>query len=136
MYQLKYPFDIYRSIRATSTLRFDKYTQLSTENQSFQSPSIYEKRISLKLEYIYDNTHDASLNIKHGSRYKIYTEAINNFDIQLVDGFSFDLSKGFTGIIGYDARHYIPILNKAVLALRSAGAASFGSEKMLYYLGE
>lgn len=135
LYQLKYPFDIYRSIRATSTLRFDKYTQLSTENQSFQSPSIYEKRISLKLEYIYDNTHDASLNIKHGSRYKIYTEAINNFDIQLVDGFSFDLSKGFTGIIGYDARHYIPILNKAVLALRSAGAASFGSEKMLYYLG-
>lgn len=135
MYQLRFPFDIYRSVRATSTLRFDKYLQLSTENLSFQAPAINEKRLSLKLEYIFDNTHDASLNIKHGSRYKIYTEAINNFDIQLIDGFSFDLSKGFTGIIGYDARHYIPILNKAVLALRSAGATSFGSEKMLYYLG-
>jgi hypothetical protein len=135
MYQLKYPFDIYRSVRATTTLRFDKFLQLSTERQSFSSPAINEKRLSLKLEYIYDNTHDAALNIKHGTRYKIYTEAINSFDLQLIDGFEFDLSNGFTGIVGFDARHYIPILNKAVLALRGAGATSFGSEKMLYYVG-
>jgi hypothetical protein len=108
---------------------------LSTENISFQEPAINEKRLSLKIEYVYDNTHDASLNIKHGTRYKFYTEAINRFDMQLIDGFSFDLSKGFTTILGYDARHYIPILNKSVLALRSAGATSFGSEKMLYYVG-
>jgi len=135
LYQLKYPFDIYRSIRATTTLRFDRFLQLSTENQSFLAPAVNEKRLSLKIEYIYDNTYDAAINIKHGTRYKFYTEAINRFDLQVIDGFDLDLSNGFTGIVGFDARHYIPLLNKAVLAFRGAGATSFGSEKMLYYLG-
>ncbi len=135
MYQMKYPFDIYRSIRATTYLRFDKYLQLSTENKSFQEPAVNEKRLSLKLEYIYDNTYDAALNIKYGTRYKFYVEAINSFDLQVLDGFKFDLSKGFTGIIGFDARHYIPLLYKSVLAIRGSGALSMGSEKMLYYIG-
>ncbi len=135
LYQMKYPFDIYRSIRATGSLRLDRFLQLSTENNSFLSPAVNEKRISLKLEYIYDNTHDAAMNIKHGTRYKVYVEAINQFDLQVVDGFSFDPSLGFTGIIGFDARHYIPVLSKSVLAIRAAGATSMGSQKMLYYLG-
>lgn len=135
LYQLKYPFDIYRSIRATGMLRFDKYLQLSTENNSFASAAENEKRISLRLEYVYDNTHDAAINIKHGTRYKFYTEIINNFNLEFIDGFNFDASKGFTGIIGFDARHYIPILRKSILAFRGAGATSFGSQKMLYYMG-
>ena len=132
LYQLKYPFDIYRSIRATGMLRFDKYLQLSTENNSFASAAENEKRISLRLEYIYDNTHDAAINIKHGTRYKFYTEMINEFNLEFIDGFNFDTSKGITGIIGFDARHYIPILRKSILAFRGAGATSFGSQKMLY----
>jgi hypothetical protein len=135
MYQLKYPFDIYRSVRATMTLRNDRFGQLSTENNSFNAPVTSENRLGLKLEYIYDNTHDAALNIKHGTRYKVYLEAINAFDLQVIDGFSFDPSKGFTGIIGFDARHYVPVLKRSVLAFRLAGATSMGSEKMLYYLG-
>jgi len=134
-YQLRYPFDIYRSVRATSTLRFDRFLELSTENISFETPAINEKRLSLKIEYIYDNTYDASLNIKHGTRYKFFVEAINQFDLQVIDGFKLDASKAFTGIIGFDTRHYIPILNKSVLALRASGATSFGSQKMLYFLG-
>ncbi len=135
MFQMKYPFDIYRSVRATSTLRFDRFLQLSTENGSYEAPVIQEKRLSLKLEYIYDNTHDESLNIKHGSRYKIFAEAINQFDLQILDGFKFDPSNGFTTVLGFDARHYIPILSKSVLALRMSGATSFGSKKMMYFIG-
>lgn len=135
MYQLKYPFDIYRSIRWTNTLRFDRFVQLSTENNSLNAPAANEKRLSLRLEYIFDNTYDASLNIKFGSRYKFYVEAINRFDLTLIDGFKFDPSQGFTGIIGFDARHYIPLLKRSVLAIRCSGATSLGSEKMLYFLG-
>lgn len=135
LYQMKYPFDIYRSIRATGSLRLDRFLQLSTENNSFLSPAVNEKRVSLRLEYIFDNTYDAAMNIKHGTRYKVYVEAINQFDMQVIDGFSFDPSLGFTGIIGFDARHYIPVLSKSVLAIRAAGATSIGSQKMLYYLG-
>ena len=135
MYQMKYPFDIYRSVRATSTLRFDRFLELSTETNSFKAPAASEKRISIRLEYIYDNTYDAALNIKHGSRYKFYVEAINQFDLQVIDGFKLDISRGFTTIFGFDARHYIPILGKSILALRATGATSIGSKKMLYFIG-
>lgn len=135
LYQLRYPFDIYRSVRATGTLRLDDYVLLSTERQSFETGAAHEKRLGLKLEYIYDNTYDVSLNIKNGTRYKFYTEIINSFDFKLIDGFDLNLSKGYTVILGFDARYYQPILAKSVLALRAAGATSFGSEKMLYYLG-
>ena len=135
MYQLKYPFDIYNSIRLTSSLRFDKYFRVSVDDASLNSPKINEKRLSLKAEYIFDNTFDVSTNIKNGTRYKIFLEGINQFNVQFSDGFEFDLSQGVTGVFGFDARHYIPILKQAVLALRATGATSFGSNRIVYYLG-
>ncbi len=135
MYQMRYPFDVYRSIRATTTFRNDRVFEKSSEEVSFNSELANEQRLSLRLEYVFDNTFDAAINIKHGSRYKIYSEVINRFQVQFIDGFSMDLSQGYTGILGFDARHYIPLLKKSVLALRGAGATSFGSEKMLYYVG-
>ncbi len=135
MYQVKYPFDIYRSIRATGTLRFDKLFFQSSENQSFQEPLINEKRLGLRLEYVFDNTIDIEENLRHGTRYKAYVEAINRFNFELVDGFNVSPSEGFTTIVGFDVRHYIPVLKHSIIALRGAGATSFGSEKMMYFLG-
>ena len=135
MYQLKYPFTIYRSLRATSSLRFDNFYSQSVNEETFGNPVFSEKRLSFKLEYIYDNTIDFAINIKHGTRYKIYGEVINEFNIDVIDGFEFDLSKGFTNIIGFDARHYIPLFRYSVIALRAAGATSLGNKRNLYYLG-
>ena len=135
MFQVKYPFNIYRSLRATSILRFDRFYSQSVNEETFGQPIANEKRISLKLEYIYDNTIDFALNIKHGTRYKIFVEAINEFDFDLIDGVELDLSKGFTNIIGFDARHYIPLLKYSVIALRVAGATSLGNQRNIYYLG-
>lgn len=133
--QFKYPFNIYRSLRLTTSLRFDRFFYLISDRATYESPAVNEKRLSLKAEYIYDNTIDIAINIKHGTRYKIYSEAINEFNIQLLDGFEADFNRGFTGIVGFDARHYIPLLKYSVIALRTAGAKSFGSKKNLYYLG-
>jgi len=135
LYQWKYPFNIYKSFRATTSLRLDRYMRLSTENQSLIIPPLDEQRASLRLEYIYDNTHDHLLNIKFGTRYKIYAEFINKMEVNLKNDAKVDLHQGFTGIFGFDARHYIPIWKHTVLAVRGAGAVSFGNEKMLYYLG-
>ena len=134
-YRAKYPFDIYRSISATATLRFDKLFLLASDATSANTPSDNEKRLGLKIEYIYDNTINIDLNVNHGTRYKVYTEFLNRFNLQFTEGFELDVSKGVTGVLGFDARHYVPILGHAVLALRGAGAASFGSDKILYYLG-
>lgn len=135
MYRLKYPFDVYTSVRLTGSLRFDKLFYLHSNEFSTSVPAENEKRIMLKAEYVFDNTVDKDLNIKHGTRYKVYAEAINkfNFDFESLD--QFDASTGFTTVVGFDARHYIPIMRHSVLALRSAGATSFGSDRILYYLG-
>mgnify|MGYP001258126475 FL=1 len=135
MYQAKYPFDIYRSIRATATLRFDRLFFQSSENVSFQEPVVNEKRLGLRVEYIFDNTINIEENIRHGTRYKGYAEVINRFNFELVDGINIKPNEGFTTILGFDARHYIPVLNHSIIALRGAGATSFGSEKMMYFLG-
>ncbi len=135
LYRIKYPFDIYRSLNLTTSLRFDRFFFLSSDFGSLTAPQEREKVISTKLEYIFDNSFDVGLNIKNGARYKLYAEAINSFDLQVTDGFEFNFSNGFTSVFGFDARYYQPILKHAVLAFRGAGATSFGSDKMLYFLG-
>ncbi len=135
MYQIRYPFDIYTSLRLTSTLRFDKYIRLAVDPASLNEAFVNEKRLSLKAEYIFDNSYDVSLNIKNGTRYKAYVEFINEFNLDLIDGFNLDASKSSTFVFGFDARHYIPILKHAVLALRGTGASSVGSSRIVYYLG-
>lgn len=135
LYRLKYPFDIYQSVRFTSSLRFDKYFLQSTDQPSFEGDFDYEKRFSLKVEYVFDNAYDVGVNIKNGTRLKVFTEGINEFDMELDDGLNFDLSRALTGIVGMDARHYIPIFRSAVLALRATAATSFGNQRVVYYLG-
>lgn len=133
--QLKYPFDIFRSVRLKTSLRNDRYLLQSSDEISLDDPIKSSNRLGVKLEYVYDNTIDISTNIKNGTRYKAYVEALNRFDLQVIDGFEFKPSEGFTTVMGYDFRHYIPLLRHSVIALRSAGATTFGSEKILYYLG-
>ena len=135
MFQLKYPFDVYRSLRATTTLRLDKFFLQASDNPSFNAPTINEQRLGLKLEYVFDNTFDVDINIKHGTRYKFFLEAINRFDLQLKDGFDFKHSLGFTSLLGADVRHYVPIGRDAVWASRFSAVTSMGSDKILFYLG-
>ncbi|MBK8388307.1 MAG: hypothetical protein IPL23_03065 [Saprospiraceae bacterium] len=135
MYQLKYPFNIYSSLRAIGSLRFDRNYQKAINESTFSAPIDREKRIGIRLEYVYDNTFDYGINVMHGSRAKFYVEAQNQFELDAIDGIDFTLSQGITSVVGFDARHYIPILKHSVLALRGAGAFSFGSKPNLYYLG-
>ena len=132
---LGYPLDIFRSLRATTTLRRDRLTQLATDFSSFDTPTTNRQRIGIKLEYVFDNTLDVALNIKNGTRYKVYAEFMKSFDLSLTDGFSLDLREGAMGVIGLDARHYQRVLKHSVFAMRLAAATTFGSERILYYLG-
>lgn len=134
-YQLRYPLDVFTSIRGIATLRQDRFTRLASERNSLNEPADVDQRVGIRLEYVFDNTMPIDMNILNGTRYKFYAEAVKRFDIQFIDGFNFDLGEGFMTIIGFDARHYVPILRHSVLALRAAGATSFGSEKLLYLLG-
>ncbi|MEN0003805.1 MAG: hypothetical protein AAF798_06665 [Bacteroidota bacterium] len=132
---LRYPLDIFRSLRLTTTLRRDRAMFLATERNPLERPVIREQRIGVKLEYVFDNTLDVALNIKNGTRYKVYVEFLKRFELNLIDEVSFDFGGRNTGIIGFDFRHYQRLLKHSIIAVRAAGAASFGSEQMLFFLG-
>ncbi|MCH2084737.1 MAG: hypothetical protein MK226_20295 [Saprospiraceae bacterium] len=133
---VRYPLDIFRSFRATATLRRDRFMLLATERQPLETPSSREQRVGLKVEYVFDNTLDVALNIKNGSRYKFFAEAVKRFKFDLTgEETALSFNDGFMTVLGVDARHYQRLGKYSVLALRFAGATSFGSERMLYYLG-
>lgn len=134
-FQLRYPLDIFTSIRATTTLRFDNTVPLATSPVTLEDPILREQRLGLRLEYVFDNTLDVALNIKNGTRYKVFAEAVKRFDLQVTDGLSLGFNDGFMAVVGFDARHYQRLLKYSIFAARFAGATSFGSEKILYYLG-
>lgn len=134
-YQVRYPLDIFTSIRISANLRFDNTVALATSQSSLTEPTIQEQRAYLRAEYVFDNTLDKALNIKNGTRYKIYGELMKGFNVDLVDQFQFNLNNGFTTVFGVDARHYQRFLKHSVLAFRFSAATSFGSEKVLYFLG-
>jgi hypothetical protein len=135
LHRQSYPFDAYRSVRGTVSLRIDNTFLLTGDPISSAYERQNEQRFIFKGEYVFDNTIDIDLNLRHGTRYKAYVELINRFDLSTEGGFDLDFSRGFTTIVGFDARHYQPVLRNSVLALRAAGATSFGSDKILYYVG-
>jgi len=133
--EYRYPLDMFTRLQATPTVRYDSYTPLSTDRTSLDSNAIDEERLGLKLEYVFDNTRHIDNDIKNGTRYKFWVDVSKKFYLNLTDKFSFSLGDNFLGIFGFDVRHYQRILKHSVLAIRAAGALSFGSEKTLFVLG-
>ncbi len=135
MIRWKYPFDIYKSIRLSTSYNIERYAYLGVDDRRYDDPVVNDKRLAIKLEYIFDNTIVKDLNILHGTRYKFYAEAINKFDIQIFDNPTFELNKGHSFVFGLDARNYFPLGQHALFASRIAVFTSLGSEKILYQLG-
>ena len=134
-YGIRYPLDVFRSLRATGTLRRDRVQTLPTELAALQSKPVSTERIGLRLEYVFDNTLILGTNLRMGTRYKVYGDVFKSFDISFDDGFDSQFEPGILGIVGLDARHYQRILKRSIIALRIAGATNFGQQKILYYLG-
>lgn len=131
----KYPFDTYRSVHLSGSLRFDNTVITASELLSLDVPDFTAQRFLLGVEYIFDNTSEKSANLLSGSRYKVFSRFSNRFNIRLSKPFTFSFSEGVMGLVGFDARHYIDVLKHSTLALRVAGQTSFGSEQNLYFLG-
>ncbi len=130
-----YPFSVFSSLRATATLRFDRFTPLVVDDASLGLQVDREQRAGLRLEYVFDNTLDYAVNIKHGSRAKFYGEVAKAFDVELTGKTSFNFQNGLLTLLGFDARHYVRVLKHGVFAVRAAAATTLGAEKILFYLG-
>lgn len=133
--QLKYPIDILRSIRGRFGYRNYKVNFLARDQFSLELPNYVENWISGTIEYVYDDTYPVMLNILNGMRYRVYYEYHKQFDLQVDPGFSFDPSLGTMHVLGFDFRHYQKLHRQITWANRVAGGTSFGSKKLIYYLG-
>jgi len=124
-YVAKYPFSQVASIRATASMRSDNNIFLSTDLYNLMQPDINKFWAGSKLEFVYDNTFEHGLNLYEGTRYKIFGEYF-----QQVNG---DYSDVF--ILGADFRHYQPIHRTLIWANRFATSTSFGTGRLIYYMG-
>ncbi len=125
MYIVRYPFNQTTSIKGTANTRFDKSLFLSKEWGSLVSEIDYNVFTSLKAEFIYDNTRSLGINLYDGLRYKVFGE----FHQKTHGDFE------YIGILGADFRFYKKIHRNLIFATRLATSTSFGSGKLIYYLG-
>jgi hypothetical protein len=124
-YILKWPFSPVAAVRGSAILRNDRAVYLALEEQSLREPNFMRNWAALKGEYIYDATRSPGLNLYYGLRFKIFGEyyrQIENNQSDLV-------------VLGMDFRHYTPLHRSLIWANRLAASTSFGSNKLIYYLG-
>ncbi len=134
--KFSYPFDVYNSVRLSFTLRNDRTIALATDNSSLKVPTDDAQRAGLKMEWVFDNTRSIDINSLLGTRAKFSAEAVKRFDLNLFEaGKKFQFNKGFMTVLSFDARHYVSPDRRTIFAGRLTGATSFGSERILYYLG-
>jgi hypothetical protein len=128
-----YPFDRVRSIRFNAAFRSDRIVILADDlnlppTTLSKKDSIYNYGL-LHMEYVHDDAINPALNIWYGLRYKFYVDwntRLNKVGSQ---------DNPYTFNIGGDARHYLPIYRNLIWAVRGAFDISFGTEKIIYYLG-
>ncbi len=132
---LKYPIDVIRSVRGSLSYRGEKITFLANDTFSLNLPNYKEDWLSLKLEYVHDNTYPVMTNILNGTRYKFWFELHKQFEVNADQGLEVNINEGYLGVFGFDARHYQRIHRQLTWANRIAGGTSFGQQKLIYYLG-
>lgn len=120
-----YPFDMLQSVKFQLGLRYDHIRIKAKDKYSIEIPDDKQYWGVSRVEYVYDNSISPILNIRKGTRLKIFGEYQYKFNQE---------TKGFYNF-GYDARNYLTLYKNLILASRIAGAHSGGNAKILYFLG-
>ena len=138
---LKYPFDVLQGLRFGFAFRNDKYIYKATNEQTLRISNYATNWVSVKVEYVYDNTFDLATNLREGTRFRLFTELhkeIPTEDTKITKTFTAKLPRwnnAYFGIVGADIRHYQKLYKHIVFATRLSWSTSFGTKKMIYYLG-
>jgi Tol biopolymer transport system component len=139
--RLNYPIDVIRSVRNYFAYRNEKYVFLATDQISLNIPVYSEHWLFYRLEYVFDNTMRLGLNILDGLRFKVFGEIHKDFQMKpraLTDNFNIKLpsfGNSYLSVIGLDVRHYLKLHKEIIWANRFAYGSSFGTRKLVYYLG-
>lgn len=122
---LRYPFNEVLSLRGGISYRNDKVVTLAIDYNNLQRENLNYHMAGSKIELVFDNTIPKGLNLYNGMRFKVWGEYYRQF-----------ITKQTNFIVtGFDFRYYQKIHRDFIFAGRIAGSASFGSEKLVYFLG-
>lgn len=124
-YEIKYPFNEVSAVKAAILVRNDKVVVFSQSDASLAFKDQYNTMGALHLEYVFDNTRKVMLNIYNGWRLKVwgqYWQMPDSLNKQLITG-------------GFDVRHYQKIHRQLTWCNRFAGGTSWGTDRLIYYLG-
>ncbi len=135
---VKFPFDKVRSVRLSLGVRRDKVVvrgDLFNDSASLKAEDRNKQDfIVSRIEYVHDNTIQKAMNIMNGLRYKVYIDINSQFN-QADPQNSAEKPGKFMFNTGVDARYYYPIYRNFIWAGRAAADFSWGSQKIIYYLG-
>jgi hypothetical protein len=121
----RYPIDFTKSIRTSIAYRNERINYLATDSFSLGLAQYMEHWVTLRGEYVFDNTLKVQTNIYNGTRYKFYLDAQRRLDE----------NNTYLFAAGVDFRHYEKISRNIVWATRFNGATSWGDQKVVYFLG-
>ena len=125
LFRLNWPFSEVSALRATMSYRNDRTIYLASEPITLLKKDTIQNWISPKIEYVFDNTISTGLNLYNGTRLKVFGEYFNQVDNRNKDMF----------VVGADVRHYLKVHRQIIWANRFAASKSFGSEKIIYFMG-
>ncbi len=123
--RFSYPFNEVFSTHITPMIRVDRGTYLSTDPITAAEPSVTNYWGALKFTSIFDNSLDRGLNLYEGSKIKLFAE-----HYRIVTEAETDFS-----VVGIDARNGLKIHRKLIWFNRLSASSSFGSRKLVHYLG-
>lgn len=134
---LSYPLDIPRSLKLHVGYRNDKVVFLADDPLSLELKNFNEHWGLVKAEFVFDNTIKTGVNLRNGTRYKLYTE----YHQQMNDNEDHFKLSGNVAVAGFDFRRYQKVHRQIIWATRLNAATSFGlgnsinHRKIVYYLG-
>jgi hypothetical protein len=131
-FNISYPFDVARSLRLNIGVRSDKTVLKADPDLHYISdfyPDVTRHYLVTHLEYIYDNTLNPEMNIWNGLRYNAYIDWNTQVDKEKISQ-----GKSYFNF-GFDVRGYYPIYKNFIWAGRAAADFSWGTQKLIYYLG-
>jgi Tol biopolymer transport system component len=124
-YSIKLPFSEVSATRFSLLYRNDRAVFASVGDFSLAKKNTYDNYGGARLEYIFDNTRKRGLNLFNGVRLKVWVEYW-----RLIKEDRHDLITG-----GFDIRGYKKLHRDLIWCNRLAGGTSWGTDKLIYYLG-
>jgi len=125
-YKLKWGLSEVARLEGSVGILDEKDVTLAMDVPSLQTPATSTYRPHAELDYVYDGTIPAGLNIYSGLRARGFMQYYE------------DMSQVKTGsmyILGMDVRYYKKIHRELIWANRFSAGTSLGQEHLLYYLG-